>query len=168
MSEPIENIVWVDADDLKANDYNPNVVFTTELKSLERNILSMGWVQPVLIDKENIIIDGFHRVMLSRESKSLRKKYNGKVPCVMFNISRAEAMILTVRMNRAKGSHVAVRMSSMVRELIDIHKWEVKKICKELGAPKQEVDLLYQEGVFKMKNIEKYKYSQAWYPEEVV
>ena len=31
---------------------------------------------------------------------------------------------------------------------------------------KDEIDLLYQDGVFKMKNIAKYKYKNAWYPHE--
>ena len=30
--DPINNIQWLDCEDLEANDYNPNVVFTPELK----------------------------------------------------------------------------------------------------------------------------------------
>ena len=76
-------------------------------------------------------------------------------------------MILTVRMNRAKGSHIAVRMASMIKELVDEHKWEPQELAKELGATKKEVDLLYQDGVFKMlKKVNgEYKYSKAWYPQ---
>jgi len=165
VNDPINNIQWIDANELTANDYNPNVVFSPELKSLERNILAIGWVQPIIASSSKIIIDGFHRTMLSRESKALHKIYKGKVPCVMFDIPRDEAMILTVRMNRAKGSHVAVRMSDMVKELIDEHKWEVVELAKQLGATKKEVDLLYQDGIFKFRNIKDYKYSKAWYPQ---
>jgi ParB-like chromosome segregation protein Spo0J len=164
-NDPISHIEWKDANDLIANDYNPNIVFNPELKALEKNILSIGWVQPVITTTEKIIIDGFHRTMLSKESKALKKKYGGKVPCVVFDIPRDQAMILTVRMNRAKGSHVAVRMSEMIKELIDEHKWEAEPLGKELGATKKEIDLLYQDGVFKFRNIDKYKYSKAWYPQ---
>ncbi len=164
MTDPIDNIVWLNAEDLEANDYNPNVVFNPELRSLENNILSIGWVQPVITSKDHVIIDGFHRVMLSKESKKLQAKYGGKVPCVVFDVPRDEAMILTVRMNRAKGSHVAVRMSEMVKELIDVHHWERSALAKELGATGKEIDLLYQDGVFKFRNIKEYKYSKAWYP----
>jgi ParB-like chromosome segregation protein Spo0J len=165
MTEPIDNIQWIDANELEANDYNPNVVFSPELRSLERNILAIGWVQPVIASTSKIIIDGFHRTMLSRESKKLIEKYKGKVPCVLFDVPRDEAMILTVRMNRAKGSHVAVRMSEMVKELIDTHNWEQKELAQELGATPKEIDLLYQDGVFKFRNIKDYKYSKAWYPQ---
>ena len=71
-NEPIENIQWLDAEKLNANDYNPNAVFTPELRLLERSILKTGWVQPVLANRDLIIIDGFHRWMLTRESKKLQ------------------------------------------------------------------------------------------------
>lgn len=164
MTDPIDNITWLNADALEANNYNPNVVFNPELRSLETNILSIGWVQPVIVSTDYVIIDGFHRVMLSKESKKLQAKYHGQVPCVVFDVPRDEAMILTVRMNRAKGSHVAVRMSEMVKELIDEHHWERTALAKELGATGKEIDLLYQDGVFKLRNIKDYKYSKAWYP----
>ena len=35
----------------------------------------------------------------------------------------------------------------------------------EVTAPKKEIDLLYQDGVFKFRNIKNYKYSKAWYPQ---
>ena len=84
MTDPIDKIEWISAYDLIANNYNPNAVFSPELKALEKNILSIGWVQPVIISKDKTIIDGFHRTMLSMESKKIKEKYNGKVPCVVF------------------------------------------------------------------------------------
>tara|TARA_R100000655_G_scaffold40580_2_gene76321 strand:- start:18375 stop:18884 length:510 start_codon:yes stop_codon:yes gene_type:complete len=162
--EPIEKIEWIDAEALVANDYNPNIVMNAELKALELNILQVGWVQPIIISKDKIIIDGFHRTMLSKQSKALKQKYDGRVPCVVFDVPRDKAMILTVRMNRAKGSHVALKMSGMIRELIDKHGWSNTDVGKEIGASVKEIDLLYQDSVFKMKNIKNYKYSKAWYP----
>lgn len=166
MRDPINEIQWLDATTLKANDYNPNVVFTPELRLLERSILETGWIQPVCINRDGIIIDGFHRWSLSKDSKALKERYGGKVPCAVLDIDRPAAMLMTVRINRAKGTHVAVRMSEMVRELIDVHHLEPEEVAKGIGATKDEVDLLYQEGVFKMKNIKDYRYSKAWYPVE--
>jgi ParB-like chromosome segregation protein Spo0J len=166
-ADPLNDIRWRDAESLNANNYNPNVVFDPELKLLERSILMTGWVQPVLIASDGTIIDGFHRVMLSRVSTALKAKYHGRVPCAVLDVTRAQAMMLTVRMNRAKGSHVAARMSSIIHELIDVHGCDRQEIAAELGAGMDEIDLLYQDGVFKMKNIEAYRFSSAWYPKEV-
>lgn len=164
--DPISAIEWRDATSLDINDYNPNVVFTPELKLLERSLLLTGWVQPVLITKDGTIIDGFHRTMLSRDSDAVKARWGGKVPCAILDVSRPEAMILTIRMNRAKGTHVAVAMAKIVQELVQVHHYDPQEIGIEMGMGKEEVDLLCQEGVFKMKNIEGYRYSKAWYPAE--
>lgn len=164
--EPIMNIQWRDAATLLGNSWNPNCVFNQELKLLERSILKTGFVQPVLCTPENLIIDGFHRTMLARESKLLRARYDGLVPCAVLDVTRPEAMVLTIRMNRAKGSHVASRMSLIVRELLDVHHYDPQEIAVEIGATAAEVDLLRQEGVFEAKNISEYRYSKAWEPRE--
>ena len=165
-NDPISRIEWRDASSLNANEYNPNIVFTPELRLLERSILKTGWVQPVLITQDGTIIDGFHRHRLAQDSAKLREKYGGKVPCAVMDISLQEAMIVTIRMNRAKGTHVAVRMSEIVRTLIDQMGVLPEELAQDIGATKAEIDLLYQEGVFKMKNIKDYKYSKAWVPSD--
>lgn len=168
MQDPINNILWLEASELNGNDYNPNVVFSPELKLLERSVLKTGWVQPILISKDKIIIDGFHRWRLSQDSKAIKEIYKGKVPCAILDIDRPTAMILTIRMNRAKGSHVAVQMSEIIHELIDKHNVDSITLAQEIGATKDEINLLYQDGVFKMKNIQNYKYKKAWYPVEEI
>jgi ParB-like chromosome segregation protein Spo0J len=166
MNDPISNIEWRDAMTLDANDYNPNVVFSPEMALLERSLLLTGWVQPILITKDGTIIDGFHRTTLSRQSKAIIARWGGKVPCAVLDVPREEAMILTIRMNRAKGSHVAVRMSKIIHELIDTHHYDPAEIALEIGATKEEVDLLYQDDVFEAKKIHDWTYSKAWYPKE--
>jgi ParB-like chromosome segregation protein Spo0J len=165
-NEPICNIKWVHVSDLQANNYNPNVVFTSELKLLEYSILQNGWIQPVLCNPNGIIIDGFHRWSLAQESKPINDKYGGRVPCVELNINDAEAMLLTIRINRAKGSHVAIRMSAIVQKLIDDYGMTPSHVATSIGAEKAEIDLLYAGNVFKQKNIDAYRYSKAWYPVE--
>jgi hypothetical protein len=73
-------------------------------------------------------------------------------------------MLMTIRINRAKGTHVAVEMSDIVRELISEHGVSRQQIADEIGGTKDEVDLLAQEGVFAAKQIHKWAYSKAWYP----
>jgi hypothetical protein len=51
--------------------------------------------------------------------------------------------------------------------MIDVHHCDPQEVAIEIGATKDEVDLLYQDGVFKMKNIENWRYSKSWYPKEV-
>ena len=163
-NEPIDNVQWLPTGDLKANHYNPNVVMNQELRLLEFSILETGWIQPILVSKDLIIIDGFHRWALSADSKKLQKKYGGEVPCAILDVEPWEAMLLTVRINRAKGSHVAVRMSDLIKAVIDEHGIDPKVVAKHIGAKAAEVELLYEDSIFKARNLANHKYSKAWEP----
>jgi len=166
MNDPINRIEWRLAASLTANHYNPNVVHTPEMQLLERSILRTGWVQPLLIAADGTIIDGFHRACLARSSPALLEAYSGRVPCAVIDVSLPQAMILTIRMNRAKGTHVAVRMSEIVHALVHEHNMAPQEVAVELGATLAEVDLLLQDGIFKAKKIAQHQYSRAWYPIE--
>lgn len=165
--DPITTILWVPADELDANGWNPNRVHKPELRLLEHSLLSTGWVQPILVNPQGLIIDGFHRWRLSQDSKRVRERWHGKVPVAVLDLDRGQSMLLTVRINRAKGTHVAVQMSQIVHELLEEHGYSVEHIARELGATKAEVELLAQDGVFTAKNIAKHAYSPAWYPKDV-
>ena len=164
--EPVENIKWIDCDSLKANHYNPNRVMNAEMNLIERSILRTGWIQPILVNKNLTIIDGFHRWTLSRLSTQLREKYHGKVPCAVLDVTDAEAMVITVRINRAKGTHLAFRMSEYIKELIQTHRIPIDDLARDIGATIDEVELLMRGDVFEAKDIENWTYSEAWFPAE--
>lgn len=112
MEHPIDNVQWLPVEKLNANSYNPNHVYGNELKLLENSILSTGWIQPILVaevDGGYEIIDGFHRVHLTKTSSRIFDMTNGEVPCTVLSISKAERIMLTIRINRAKGAHIALR-----------------------------------------------------------
>lgn len=164
MSNPIDDIKWLSVKELKANNYNPNVVIGPELRLLEHSILTSGWIQPILVDRLLNIIDGFHRWSLAGMSAALLARDGGCVPVCVLDLGRAEAMVLTVRMNRAKGKHVAIRMADLVIELHDEHGWPLEKIAKEIGATAAEITLLYENSLFKTLDLKGYKFSKAWVP----
>ncbi|MBA3875604.1 MAG: IbrB [Anaerolinea sp.] len=164
--DPINRIEWRHVDSLNPNSYNPNVVLRPELRLLERSILETGWTQPLLVSPDGTIIDGYHRYRLSKDSPYLQGRYAGMVPCAVLNVDRAEAIVLTVRMNRAKGVHGAVKMHAVVRELIDDLGMSAEAVGIELGATREEIETLYAEGVFAAKRVGEWTYSKAWYPVE--
>lgn len=166
MKQPLEEIQWIAHEEIAANDYNPNVVLNAELKLLELSLLTNGWIQPVLVNKNESgyeIIDGYHRYSLVRLRAKVSLMTNGKVPCVVMNLSEAERKLLTIRINRAKGSHIAFKMSEIIKSLI-AEGLEPKYIAQSIGATKKEIDLLLMDDVFKMKDTQNHEYSKAWYP----
>lgn len=154
---PIDNIQWIDPNELEANTYNPNMVYPQELKLLEFSIQNQGWVQPILVNQNKEIIDGFHRWLIA-------KKNGWLIPVAVLNLSEPERKLLTIRINRAKGSHIAFKMSDIIKSLVNEHGMPVKQIAKEIGATKDEIELLLMGNVFKKLNIEEHEYSKAWYP----
>lgn len=137
-----------------------------EMNLIERSILKTGWIQPILVNKNRIIIDGFHRWTLSRLSDTLKAKYDGKVPCAVLDVSDVEAMIITVRINRAKGSHLAFKMADYVKEIIVKHRYPIDQLAQDIGGTIDEVQLLMRNDVFESKNVENWTYSEAWFPGE--
>ncbi len=111
-----------------------------------------------------LIVDGFHRWRLSQDSKACRSRWNGLVPVAFLKVDTATAMAITVRINRAKGSHGALEMAALAHSIINDHGWTKEKLAAEIGADSTEVDLLLQDGVFTAKGIDRWAYSPSWYP----
>lgn len=165
-ADPLSHIQWVEAASLRANHYNPNRVHKPELRLLERSLLLTGWLQPLLVNPTRLIIDGQHRWGLSCDSERVRARWHGMVPVAVLDLSEPEAMMMTIRINRAKGTHVAVHMSAIVHALIEQHFYDPQEIATGIGATLDEVQLLAQDGVFEIKGIKDWAYSPAWYPAE--
>lgn len=164
--QPLANIEWIPAGDLHQNSWNPNAVFDQELNLLEESILAMGWIQPIVVNKNLMIIDGFHRWQLSLNSKRLIERDAQEVPCVILDITDREAMMMTVRINRAKGTHVAFRMSELVQTLVEDYGVTPQEMVTKMGMTKTEVQLLLDGSLLKHHKLEKYRYSKAWVPVE--
>lgn len=162
--EPLDTIEWVRSDTLDPNTYNPNRVARAELALLERSLLTTGWIQPLLITTESVLIDGFHRWSLAMRPGPVQDRWGGWVPVTRLDLSRSEAMMLTVRINRAKGVHVASYMSELVHQLIADGVPE-EAIMAGIGANRDEVRLLAQDGVFGILGVADHAYTPAWYPE---
>lgn len=161
--QPISNVQWVPVEKLQANDYNPNVVFSDEMKLLKYSIEKSGWIQPILVTQDFVIIDGFHRATLAKKDKDIT--VDGKVPCVVMNLSEPERMLLTIRINRAKGSHIAVKMSDIIHKLVNDYCMSIEAVGHAIGARNEEVELLLMDNVFQKKNItEESRYNKAWIP----
>lgn len=69
---PLSSLQWVDRDQLKPNDYNPNKVNRENLKLLVQSILTNGWTLPIVVRPDYTIIDGFHRWTVLERSPCTR------------------------------------------------------------------------------------------------
>lgn len=164
IEQPIDNVVWKDRGDLCPNDYNPNSVSPPELRLLKISILEDGWTQPIVINNENMIIDGFHRWTISKD-KEISSITKGKVPCVVLNdADKDQRMMATIRHNRARGTHAAVKMSDIVSAMVKSGV-KVEEIMERLQMEKEEViRLTTRNGIPKSEVIKDSEFSSSWRP----
>lgn len=165
-NEPVDCILWVKADCVDANDYNPNKVAPTEMKLLARSIEADGYTQPIVtwqVNGHREVIDGFHRNRVGKEVKTVRERTRGHLPVVTINQGRedkADRIAATIRHNRARGKHQVQSMSEIVVELKKrgrSNEW----IGKELGMDADEVLRLSQiSGLAEMFTDR--QFSEAW------
>lgn len=148
-NEPVNNVIWVKAELVKANDYNPNSVAPPEMELLKHSIDHDGYTQPIVAWKTKDgyeVVDGFHRSRVGKEVESVNKRVKGYLPLVVINkqnTNRNDRISATVRHNRARGKHSVDGMAEIILDL-KRRNWSDKKISKELGMDSDEVLRLSQ------------------------
>lgn len=167
---PVDLVLWVPAEAVEANDYNPNTVAAPEMELLELSIASDGYTQPVVTWTEGDrreTVDGFHRGEVGRTSEAVRRSTMGYLPVSTVNAARTERqdrVASTIRHNRARGKHQISAMSDIVRDLAK-RNWSDTKIARELGMEPDEVLRLKQiSGLAEL--FADRAFSEAWEPGE--
>ncbi|WP_433914965.1 IbrB-like domain-containing protein [Escherichia coli] len=164
--EPVDCVLWVKADEVVANDYNPNVMAPAEKKLLQRSLEDDGFTQPVVVAEEKgkyVVVDGFHRQLLGRVRDKAEDGVKGWLPVTCVRPERrgeASRIATTIRHNRARGRHQITPMSDIVRDL-SRQGWTDERIGLELGMDEDEVLRLKQiSGLTEL--FEGERFSPAW------
>lgn len=164
--EPVDLVLWVKAENVESNNYNPNVVAPPEMKLLEISIDQDGYTQPIVSYPENgryTVVDGFHRHRVGKESKKVQRRVKGYLPLTLIRPEREsyeDRIAATIRHNRARGKHQIQAMSEIVQELAR-RNWTDAKIARELGMDADEVLRLKQiSGLAEM--FADREFSEAW------
>jgi ParB-like chromosome segregation protein Spo0J len=165
-NEPVDCVLWVKNETVRANDYNPNSVAPPEMELLRQSIMEDGYTQPIVSFKEDehiTVIDGFHRNRVGKEVEDVKNRVYGRLPVVNINQwkqGRGDRMASTIRHNRARGSHSIELMSTIVSELVEMGKGDAW-ICKHVGMSTDELLRLKQitglASLFQNKD-----FSSAW------
>jgi ParB-like chromosome segregation protein Spo0J len=165
-AEPVDLVEWVPADDVRANDYNPNTVAPPEMELLRLSIMADGYTQPIVTvpdDGGRVVIDGFHRHRVGKEMPDVNARIHGYLPVVRIRqdrMDRNDRIAATIRHNRARGKHRIDAMSDIVVELKRRH-WADERIARELGMEADEVLRLCQvSGIADLFSDE--EFSASW------
>lgn len=161
-NQPISQVKWMERDLLKPNGYNPNRVAGPEMKLLKISILEDGWTQPIVINPDHEIVDGFHRWTVSGD-KDIQKVTGTLVPVVMTSPSNdAHQKMSTIRHNRARGTHGVLNMSDIIKSMVD-DGLSKQEIMSRLQMEEEEVTrLAARVGIPKSDLIDNDEFSKSW------
>lgn len=157
-------MLWVKADEVVANDYNPNVMAPGEKKLLKQSLEKDGFTQPVVVSEEkNHYWWWMVFIASAGQEAGTGKRLKGWLPVVCINPERkgqASRIAATIRHNRARGKHQITSMSDIVRDLSRLG-WTNERIGTELGMDRDEVLRLKQiSGLTELFQEE--DFSPAW------
>jgi ParB-like chromosome segregation protein Spo0J len=163
-AEPVDMVRWIPAEQVQANEYNPNKVASPEMKLLHTSIKLDGYTQPIvayqLEDGSYEVVDGFHRSRIGKEYSDIQKRVCGYLPIVVIEKPLDERMGSTIRHNRARGTHQIRSMSDIVIDLVK-EGWGDEEICKKLGMDLDEVIRLKQISGLK-EAFQNHEFSRSW------
>lgn len=167
---PCDLVLWVKLENVKPNDYNPNVVPKTEFRLLYHSIKKDGYTMPIVAfdnsDGTFTIIDGYHRYLVSKTFDDIKETNKGFIPIsLVFGKNREDKIASTIRHNRARGQHQIVRMPSIILDLLK--NWNEEKIVEELGVDKEEIERV---KIFTGYSsfFKNHTYNKAWIPRFVL
>jgi len=136
------------------------------MRLLEHSIEADGFTQPIVtfpVDGHREVVDGFHRNLVGKKSRSVKKRTLGYLPVTTIRSDRRDRndrIAATIRHNRARGQHQVADMSEIVVELAR-RNWSDEKIGRELGMEPDEVLRLKQiSGLAEM--FADREFSEAW------
>ena len=161
---PVDCVLWVNREEIHANEWNPNHVAPPEMELLYTSIKCDGYTQPIVTgmheDNGYEIVDGFHRYLIPAEHSDIMKNTLGYLPVAQIDRVRSDRMASTIRHNRARGTHEVELMGNIVKELHDLGRSD-DWIAKQLGMDADEILRLKQiTGLAELFANE--EFSEAW------
>ena len=132
------SVTDVAVDDLQPDPANPRRISDAELESLTRSIQQFGMVDPVIARREDNTVIGGHQRLLAARRLGLKK-----VPVIFLDVSKEEARLLNLALNRISGTWDEELLARLLADLdqtpgIDVSisgfdDAELKTLLKTLG-----------------------------------
>ena len=109
------HITHVSVDRLTASPYNPRRMPESEREKLTRSIKEFGFVEPVVVRKQDDTVIGGHQRTEAAKALGLKK-----VPVVYVDVSEEQAKTLNIALNRITGQWDLPKLGSLLEELRDL------------------------------------------------
>jgi len=116
-------LITIKVEDVRPDPDNPNIVTNRQLTAMKESMKRYGFLVPIIITKDNLIIDGEHRWKIYKE-------FNREtIPAYKIDVSDSDRRILRQIMNKIKGTHDPNRDIIELKKILeDFDDIEVKRM----------------------------------------
>ena len=160
-------IDMVPIDSVRPASWRATHVLKPDMELIRVSLYETGWIQPIQVRLADMtIIDGYHRWVAASATPKVRQKLGDSIPVIFHDIDEVDAMILHVRLNRARGNVVAYPLGKLLKNIIVSGKYDSADLETILLMSADEVDLMLSSGLLKRKTYAEHAYSRAWVPIE--
>lgn len=150
-------IINVKIDKLKPAKYNPRLNLQPEDKEyrdIKRSIIEFGLVEPLVINKDYIVVSGHQRL------KVLKELSFTTVPCITVDLDKQKEKMLNIALNKISGDWDRAKLKDILEEL-DTGEFDVSLT----GFGEQEIEDLMTE--FQVEEIDVGNYELSQNPNDV-
>ena len=91
--------------------YNPRKMNENEMKKLIDSLNEFGFIDPVIVNKNNTLIGGHQRI------EAWKRLGNKKVPCIYVDLSLRKEKALNLALNKISGDWDTNKLSSILKEI---------------------------------------------------
>jgi ParB-like chromosome segregation protein Spo0J len=137
------NIETVNINSLRPARWATTHLLRPDERLLIQSMSDWGWLQPLVVRAEDrTIIDGNLRWVIAKEERPVSAKVGEDVPVVWVSCDEVDAMVLHVRLNRARGMQVATKLSSLLKWVAASGKYDARAIKNMLVMTGEEYEVL--------------------------
>ena len=128
-------IIELQVNDIKKDPNNPNVMTLEQMNGLEKSIIHFGRLKHIVVDQDNILIDGEHRLEVEKAIGTT------KVNVIQVQVKdEIERKIIRETLNKLHGTYNKEKESNELLAIFENQRLD--ELAELLAQPKQELEEL--------------------------
>jgi len=124
----------VRTEELRPNEYNPNKMSGAKYEVMKSNIAEEGMLQPLLVNEDMTIIDGYHRW------KACKELGIEEVWAVIISDGEERAKLKTLAMNKIRGKNNPVLFADLLKSLLEQDEFDEEFISVNTGIDVSDIN----------------------------
>jgi len=160
-------IEYVEPSQLSVPEWKATYTLRPEMLVISASLSQFGFIQPIharLATGE--IIDGSERYLLATNIPQILAMSEGKIPVVYHDVDKMDAMMMHLRLNRGHSHVLAPKTSDIIRTLRRSGKYGISDFEDMLCMRSEELSLMLDGSLYKVRKIKEHNYARAWIPIE--